>query len=267
MILPIRPFLLGPALASLSIASGLHAQARCVDPLAGASWRSTPLTARIESPAPGERAVDRYVTGFLPLLGQSFHDPNAGSMRDGAMVTVPPAEGRAEIRATMTVTLDRNGRVLSAQLSAGTGIAKLDSALVQGVRGAGNGRGFGKAPRQFRGDTLSVTIGIFDRAPAAPRTAALGSYSTSYLVADVPPRIRTMPPARAPRGRRGREVTLAATVSAEGRVVPGTIRVVSTNDSSLIAVARNSLERSVYRPGTKNGCPAESNIRQRFPFP
>ena len=183
------------------------------------------------------------------------------------MLAVPPIHARPEIRGTMTITLDRNGKVLRAEVTQGSGVRSLDSAFVRAVREAGTGRGFGKAPRKFRGDTLSVTIGISDRAPAAPRTEPLGSYSTSYLVADVPPRIRSMPPARAPRGRRGREVTLAATVSAAGRVVPGTIRVVSTNDSSLIAVARSSLERSVYRPGTRNGCPAESNIRQRFPFP
>jgi hypothetical protein len=76
-----------------------------------------------------------------------------------------------------------------------------------------------------------------------------------------------MPTAHAPRGRRGREVTFAATVNSAGRIVPGSIRLVSTTDSSLIPIARASFERSTYTPGTRHGCPAEAYIRQRFPFP
>lgn len=245
----------------------LHAQSRCTDSLAGANWRSTPLRVLVVSPARGERDIDRYVDRALPLLAEHYRDPSTDLRREGAMVSVPAEAERTPIGAEAVVTFDRNGRLLAARLTRGSRIAAVDSALLRAMREAGSGRGFGKAPRKFRGDTLSLTLAISDRHPASAHTAPLGSYSTSYLVADVPPRIRTMPPARAPRGRRGRQVVLAATVNAAGRVVPGSIRVVQTNDSSLIAVATRSLERSVYRPGTKNGCPAESYIRQNFPFP
>ena len=267
MILRTLPLRLIPALASLSLSTGLHAQTRCVDSLAGASWRSTPLTAMVATPGPDERGVNRYVERFLPTLAQSFRDPAATLMPPGALTTVLPVDAREAIRANLIISFDRNGKVTAARLAPGSGRAPLDSALVLAAREAGGGRGFGRVPRKFRGDTLTVTIAISDRLPASPRTAALGAHSTSYLVANVPPRIRSMPPARAPRGRRGRQVTLAATVNTAGRVVPGSIRVVSTNDSSLIAVARRSLERAVYRPGTRSGCPAESYIRQVFPFP
>jgi hypothetical protein len=219
------------------------------------------------APAAGDRGVDRYVAGILPLLAQHYRDPSADLQREGAMISVPAEGERAPISAEAVVTFDRKGTLLNARLTRGSGIRAVDSALLRAARAAGSGRGFGKAPRKFRGDTLSLTLAISDRHSPAAHTAPLGSYSTSYLVADVPPRIRTMPPARAPRGRRGRQVMLAATVNAAGRVVPGSIRVVQTNDSSLIAVATHSLEQSVYRPGTKHGCPAESYIRQNFPFP
>ena len=62
-------------------------------------------------------------------------------------------------------------------------------------------------------------------------------------------------------------MTFAATVNSSGRIVPASIRLVSTNEPSLVPIARASFERSVYTPGTKHGCPAESYIRQRFPFP
>ena len=251
----------------LLIPSLLQAQARCVDSLGGASWRSTPLRTVVVAPPRGERNIERYVDGILPLLAQHYHDPTERLQASATMISVPPEAERAAITAELRVRFDRNGRVIGAQLTHGSGIAPVDSAILAAAREAGLGRGFGKAPRKFRGDTLEVTIAISDRHPATLRSAALGNWSTSYLVADVPPKIKTMPPARAPRGRRGRQVMFAATVNSAGRVVPGSIRVVQTNDSSLIAVARRSLERSVYRPGTKNGCPAESYIRQNFPFP
>ena len=59
------------SLLTLLLPATLHAQTRCTDPLADARWRSTPLTAMISAPVPGERDVDRYVTGILPLLAQS----------------------------------------------------------------------------------------------------------------------------------------------------------------------------------------------------
>jgi hypothetical protein len=246
----------------------LHAQARCTDPLADAHWRSTPLSAMVTAPAPGERDVDRYATGIVPLLAQSFRDPAAATMPStGALGVIASLEERAPVRATLALTFDRNGKVLAATLPHPTGAAKLDSAIVLAARGAGGGRGFGKVPRKFRGDTLHVTIEISDRFAESSMIAPLGSTSTPYLVADVAPRLKTMPAAHAPRGRRGREVTLAATVNSTGRIVPGSVRLVSTNDSSLVPIARASFERSTYTPGTKHGCPAESYIRQRFPFP
>lgn len=257
------------SLLVLLLPATLQAQARssCTDPLADARWRSTPLVTMISSPTPGERDVDRYAAGMLPLLAQGFRDPAAGSMPATAMVVVPSESERTPIQATITIDFDRSGKVLGARLSHPSGDAKLDSAFVLATRSAGGGRGFGRVPRKFKGDTLHVTVAISDRFPPSPRVVPLGSVSTPYLVADVAPRLRSMPTAHAPRGRRGREVTFAATVNSAGRIVPASIRLVSTNDSSLVAIARASFERSVYTPGTKHGCPAESYIRQRFPFP
>ena len=251
----------------LLIPSWLQGQSRCTDSLAGASWRSTPLRVAVTTPPRGERDIERYMDGVVSLLAQHYRDPSAALQRPGSMISVPGEGERRPISGEVTVTFDRKGQLLAARLTRGSGIAAVDSAILAATREAGSGRGFGKVPRKFRGDTLVATLAISDRHPASAHTAPLGSYSTSYLVADVPPRIRSMPPARAPRGRRGRQVMLAATVSSAGRVVPGSIRVVQTNDSSLVPIARRSLERTVYRPGTRNGCPAEAYIRQNFPFP
>ena len=244
-----------------------QARSRCSDPLADARWRSTPLVTMVSSPTPGERDVDRYTAAMLPLLAQGFRDPAGASMPPTAMVVVPPEEERQPVQATITIDFDRSGKVLGTLLAHPSGDPKLDSALVLAARNAGAGRGFGRVPKKFKGDTLHVTVAISDRFPASPRVVPLGSTSTPYLVADVAPRLRSMPTAHAPRGRHGREVTFAATVNSAGRIVPGSIRLVSTNDSSLVPIARASFERSVYTPGTKHGCPAEAYIRQRFPFP
>jgi hypothetical protein len=264
----LRAELIVRSLATLLLPVALQGQARCTDPLADAHWRSTPLSAMISAPAQGERDVDRYVAGIVPLLAQSFRDPAAAAMpAAGALGVVAALEERTPIRATLAITFDRNGKVLGAALSLPTGDAKLDSALTLAARGAGGGRGFGKVPRKFKGDTLHVTIEISDRFPGSPMVSALGTTSVPYLVADVAPRLKSMPTAHAPRGRRGREVTLAATVNSAGRIVLSTVRLVSTNDPSLVPIARASFERSTYTPGTRHGCPAESYIRQRFPFP
>ena len=255
------------SLLTLLLPAALHAQGRCTDPLADARWRSTPLAAMISAPIPGEHDVDRYATAILPLLAQGFRDPAAAVMPAGAMVVVPAADERTPVQASLTISFDRSGKLLGTTLSHPSGDAKLDSAFVIAARNAGAGHGFSRVPRKFRGDTLHVTVAISDRFPPSPRVVPLGTTATAYLVADVPPRLRSMPTAHAPRGRRGREVTFAATVNSAGRIVPASIRLVSTNDSSLVAIARASFERSVYAPGTRHGCPAESYIRQRFPFP
>lgn len=259
----VAPLLLVPSL--------LSAQGRCVDSLGGANWRSTPLRALVTSPAPGERDADRYADQILPRLAQRFHDPTERLQASARMISVAAEGERIPVAATLRLRLDRNGRLLSTVLTAGSGNAALDSSIVEAAQQAAGERGFGKAPRKFRGDTLEIVIAISDRHPNGPRVAPLGNVSSSYLVADVPPRIRSMPPARAPRSYRpirgGRPVMLAATVNSQGRVVPGSIRVISAADTALVPIARRSLERSVYRPGTRNGCPAESYIRQNFPFP
>ena len=257
------------SLLLLLLPAALHAQGRssCTDPLADARWRSTPLGTMATSPVPGERDVDRYVAAMQPLLAQGFRDPAASSMPATAMVVVPAAEERDPIQATLTISFDRSGKLTGVVLSHPSGEAKLDSAFVLAARTAGGGRGFGRVPRKFRGDTLRVVVAISDRFSPSPQVVPLGSVSTPYLVADVAPRLRSMPTAHARRGRRGREVTFAATVNSAGRIVPASIRLMSTNDSSLVPIARASFERSVYAPGTKHGCPAESYIRQRFPFP
>ena len=221
----------------------------------------------VTAPVRGERDVDRYVAGIVPLMAQSFRDPVSATMPATAMVVVPTVAERESIQAIVALSFDRNGKVLAVSLAHPSGNAKLDSALVLAARGAGGGKGFGRVPRKFKGDTLRATVEVSDRFPASPTVAPLGSTSTPYLVADVAPRLRSMPAAHAPRGRRGREVTLAATVNSAGRIVPGTIRLVSTNDSSLVPIARASFERSTFTPGTNHGCPAEAYIRQRLPFP
>lgn len=244
----------------------LSAQGRCIDSLGGANWRAIPLRSAVVAPVPGERDIDRYTAGILPLVAAEYHDPTERLQASARMITVPSEAERRAITAAVQVTFGRDGKLLGAALSQSSGIAMVDSAIMEAVRAAGSRKGFGRVPRKFRGDTLAVTLAVSDRHPASTRSEPLGNFSTSYLVADVPPRIRSMPPARAARNKRGNKVVLAATVNAAGRVVPGTIRVISTTDSTLVPIARRSFEQTTFRPGTKNGCPAEADIRLNFPF-
>ena len=253
-------------LAVLAIPTLLQAQGRCTDTLAGASWRQTPLTATVTLPAAGERDRDRYVAGLLRQMAQSYRDPGAALMPDGAMAIMTPVELREPITATLELGIARGGRVVEVRLSRGSGIGSLDSASVRAARDADRGRGFGRVPRKLKGDTVRFTVAIADGDPSAI-AARLGALSSAYRIATVPPRLRSMPPARAPHGRRVREVVLAGTVSPAGRVRARSIRLVSATDSALVPVARRSFERAIYRPGTLNGCPAESYIRQTFRFP
>ncbi|MEO6066615.1 MAG: hypothetical protein ABJB33_06305 [Gemmatimonadota bacterium] len=253
-------------IAFLVIPTLLQAQARCTDTLAGASWRQTPLMATVTLPAAGERDRDRYVAELLHRMAQSYRDPGAALMPDGAMAMVTPVQLRDPIAATLELGLVRGGRVVEARLSRSSGLGSLDSAFVRAARDADRGRGFGRVPRKLKGDTVRFTIAIAD-GDASAIAARLGALSSAYRSANVPPRLRSMPPARAPHGRRVREVVLAGTVSPAGRMRARSIRLVSATDSALVPVARRSFERAIYQPGTLNGCPAESYIRQTFRFP
>lgn len=250
----------------LPAAAGAQAPHRCVDSLAGALWRQTPLMASVTDPSPGDRDRDRYVAGLLQALPRGYVDPGADNKPAMAVGYVQPADLRTPVHATLVIALDRNGHVLDVQMTHPTGKPALDAALRQAALLAGGSAGLGKMPRKLRGDTVRFTIAIDDRdAPAG--AVAFGALSSAYLEADTPPRIVSMPPARAPRGHRGKRVVLAGTVGADGHVQAPTVRVVSSTDSILTAVARSSFERTLFRPGTKHGCPAEATIRQVFPFP
>jgi len=236
---------------------------RCADTLAGAHWRLTPLSATVTDPAPGERDRDRYVTALLQKLGSAYRDPHATLLpaQGGAIVT--PLEQRAAIESTLELVVDKNGKVRSARIAETSGSAALDTALVTAVRSADQGRGYGRPPRKLGRDSVRFTLRVADRDLPAD-ALSIGGVASSYLVADVPPRIRLMPPARASQRARGKEVVLAGTVDAHGRMIRSTIRVVSTTDSTLIPIARRSMEQTTFYPGTYRGCPAESPIR--FPF-
>lgn len=246
--------------------AAVHAQRGCADSLAGAKWRQVPLVASITAPAPGQRDRDRYVAAILQALPQGYLDPGADAMPTGTMGIVQPLDQRAPIHATIALSLDRNGHPIDARVTHPSGDPALDIALLQAVRIVGGPAGLGKVPRKLRGDTVRFTIAIDDR-DAPPGAEALGALSSSYLVADTPPRIRSMPPARAPRGHRGKQVVMSGTVGPSGTLIPGTIQVVSTTDPALVPIARSSFERALFRPGTKHGCPAEATIRQVFRFP
>ena len=254
-----------PLLALLLLPAAARAQGRCVDSLAGASWRATPLLASVTSPAAGDRDRDRYVAALLDALPRGFIDPGADEMPTGAMTQVPPPELRTPVHATLELAVDRSGHAVDGRVVKSSGNPALDIAMLQAVRIVGGPAGLGKMPRKLRGDTVRFTIQVDDRdAPAG--AVGFGSLSSSYLQAEVPPRIRSMPPARAPRGHHGKRVVLAGTVGADGRVIAPTIRVVSSNDSLLTPIARASFEHTLFRPGTRHGCPGEATIRQVFDF-
>jgi len=260
----LRSVLLLPLLLPASLQA--QARSRCTDSLADAHWRQSPLTAGVIAPPSGDRDQERYAVRVLGALPTGFIDPGADRMPTTAVGVVPSLAEREPIHATLVLDLDRNGRHLAARLSRSSGNRELDAAILQSGLIIGGITGLGKVPRKLRGDTIRFTIQIDDRDPP-PHTIPYGTLSSAYLVADVAPRLKSMPTAHAPRGRRGREVTFAATVNSSGRIVPASIRLVSTNDPSLVPIARASFERAVYTPGTRHGCPAESYIRQRFPFP
>lgn len=247
-----------------------QAQQRCTDPLAGASRHVTPLTLAVTTPAAGDRDRGRYVDSLISAFGRGYFDPGAAQQEgsSGFVVagTVVDTALRDPVHATLELTLRRDGHPLGATLITRSGKPALDTALLRAATAAGGPAGYGKVPRKLQGDTLRFILQVDDRgAPVDARP--FGALSVPYLEAEVPPRIVMMPPARAPRGHRGKRVVLAGTVGANGRVLAPTIRVISTEDSVLTPIARASFAGTKFRPGTRHGCPAEATIRQVFPFP
>lgn len=254
----------------LATPPSLRAQQRCTDPLAGASHHITPLTLAVTAPAAGDRDRDRYADSLISAFGRGYFDPgaapqaaNAGFVVAGAVVDTAL---RDPIHATLELSLRRDGQPLGATIITGSGKPALDTALLRAATAAGGPAGYGKVPRKLRGDTLRFTLQVDDRG-APPEARSFGALSVPFLEADVPPRILMMPPARAPRGHRGKRVVLAGTVGTNGRILAPTVRVISSEDSVLTPIARASFLRTTFRPGTKHGCPAEATIRQLFPFP
>lgn len=257
-------------LLALALPALLQAQRRCVDPLAGASRHVTPLVASVATPAAGDHDRDRYVDALLGAFARGYFDPGAAEVASTSAFVVAGAVEDTSLRdpvhATIDLAIDRGGHPFDARLVASSGKPALDTALLRAATAAGGPAGYGKVPRKLHGDTLHFILRIDDRGAAA-EAQPIGALSIPYLEADTPPRIVSMPPARAPRGHHGKRVVLAGTVGADGRVRAGTIRVVSSEDSVLTPIARASFAGTRFRAGTRHGCPAEATIRQVFPFP
>lgn len=254
----------------LAFPPAVHAQQRCTDPLDGASRHITPLTVTVTAPAAGERDRDRYVDSVISAFGRGYFDPGASQLAATSSFVVAgnvvDTSLRDPVHATLELAIGRNGQPIAARVISASGKPALDTALLRAATAAGGEKGYGKVPRKLPGDTLRFVLQVDDRgAPTGARP--FGSLSVPYLEAQVPPRIRTMPPARAPRGHHGKRVVLAGTVGSNGRVLAPTIRVISSDDTVLTPIARASFAHTLFSPGTRHGCPAEATIRQVFPFP
>ena len=259
------------SLLVLLLAPGaLRAQASCADTLAGATWYATPISAVIADSLPlNARDGDRFRQSVIGGLAAAWRDPAAALRPGGGMAQMLPEDQRPPLQAELELVIAKNGRVRAARLRRPSGHAALDSTLLAAARNAGGGRGIGRLPRQLR-DSVRLRLLVADRAIAGvPMMLAIGDLQQAMQNAETPPTLRSMPPARARRAGRVREVVLAGVVTRQGRMDPASVRVVTVaaRDSALVPIARRSLLRARYRPGTLRGCPASSYVRQTFRFP
>ncbi|MBK7350628.1 MAG: energy transducer TonB [Gemmatimonadetes bacterium] len=112
---------------------------------------------------------------------------------------------------------------------------------------------------------LVMLVGALSCLQAVSSTAAKGNEQVlRSMEADQPPVLDSVQTWYYPQGKVGQTptVVLQAIIDFAGRVEPGSIRVVSTTDSSFNVAARFTLMAAFYHPAKAQGSPVSTLVQQ-----
>lgn len=220
--------------------------------------------------AGGRRLDARYSFDGLDALRRHFELP----VRLALPFRVPLNDSLSSfgVAASVDFTARRNGSIRDVRLTRSSYVATLDAAILRALEQAGAEFAFAPFDSSDTGDALrlvmDVGFGLEDSTRAGIDVALLRLPQHARL--DLPrvlepQKLPAFPNARAAGSRIGR-VTMGFAVSAEGRVLPGTVEFSRVTTPTLARAVLDVLPSWRFAPARVAGCPVPALVSQSFSF-
>lgn len=238
-----------------------------------AAVRGYPLTVR----ATGGPALDSaYAAAMVSAMARRWETPGRARSRF-------PGAGRASVRlvtpeplwaddwspgarhvARIAATLHRDGRVRRFEILRSTGDHRFDGSLqsifAPGVRGPR----LPELPDALGEDSVRLVVSL-GTLPEEDGAATVRFAAQQSPVRVVPGTLHVVPPRRAARaGSAPPEVTVKYDVDSEGRMVPGSFRVLRGSDRRLARAVATALPQASFVPAHANCRPIARSVVQTF---
>jgi len=123
-------------------------------------------------------------------------------------------------------------------------------------------------PAAFHASKRPIELGVVASTDAVPQALPFALWKTSVEVLETPPATRLgmfldYPSLAAANGSQG-TVKTQFIVDAAGRVEPGSVRVLRSNDVEFNRTTIRSIEATTFRPGLSRGCPVRVLLQIDF---
>jgi hypothetical protein len=221
--------------------------------------------------ATGSPRLDaRYALEALDALRRHFILPSRLALP--FRVPLDDSTSTMGLAASVDFTAHRDGSADQIRLSRSSYVPALDSAMIDAVRSASRESAFAPFDTSVTGATLplvlDVAFGLEDTIRAGIdaaliRRARHGKLTLPQVIE--PQRLPHFANARAAGSNLG-FVDMAFAVSAEGRVLPGTVEFRRVTTSTLARAVLDVLPSWRFVPATISGCPVAALVSQSFSF-
>lgn len=204
---------------------------------------SLPLWARVQPPAPDSAQAPQGQTSNA--VGNGLHSE-------------------------LVFHLTPEGRLRDTTIELSTLSPEINAALRAAVRRADSARAFPAAPEGPPWEQGRIVLQLARWWPSRPAGAGLMQVSIPMIVVDSPVTIVNLPRPAYPVSRQhaGVEgaVDLHYAVGTNGRVIPGSVRVIAGEYHDFAAAAIRAVERGRFTPARVRGCAIPMQVRQRMSF-
>lgn len=235
--------------------------------------RGYPLTVR----AAGDAALDSaYVAGVARAMANRWETPSRARSRfpgarraAGRLVTPEPLwadDWAPEARhvARIAGTLHRDGRVTRFEILEASGDRGFDRTLGSIFAPGGRGPRLPELPETLGADSVRLVVAL-GRVPESDGAATVRFAAQQSPVRVVPGTLHVVPPrSTAASSAPPSEITVKYDVDPEGRMVPGSFRVLRGSDRRLARAIATALPQASFVPAHANCRPIARSVVQTF---
>lgn len=162
------------------------------------------------------------------------------------------------------------GRLRDTTVQVSTHSQEINEALIAAIRRADAAGSFPPAPggRSWERGQIRLRLAPWD--PPGENGVGLMRVTIPFIIADTPVSVVNLPapayPVGGQRAGAGDVVEVFFAVGTNGRVIPGSIRVVGGRYRQFVEAAVRSVERGLFNPARIRGCAVPMEVAQRMNF-